>query len=411
MTLQKQTWLSSLIWMLWSAQSVLAIDSRGAFELSDVCPPSFEKVADGTCALRSLYQFYNSPSGFGGLKVPLPEHRGGYTPEQIALGRLLFFDPLLSGNKDLSCAHCHHPELGFADGLRQSRGHGAKGVGLERRGGKVLPRSAPTLWNAGFMTSLFWDGRAESLESQAEGPLYSPDEMANTPVQLEASINGNVSYTALFAQAFPKLNDNRVTHVYVARALAAFQASLVSLNSRYDRYAHGDQNALTEQEKVGHTVFRSFVTRCSQCHTPPLFTNQQLAVTGAPDLPGDPFDPGAGLQNQALPLRGAFKVPTLRNIATTPPYMHSGAFDNLVEVVTFYNDARGHAVPKGENLVLHWHLVDPDLSADDADALIAFLGALTDETNKPIVPDTVPSGLPVARSSAGTLANTVTGGQ
>lgn len=352
------------------------------FSLSNHCPPSFEKLANGTCKFRSLYEFYNSPSGFGGLKTRLPEHQGNYTAEKIDLGRYLFFDPILSGDGTQSCASCHQPDKGFSDGLAQSTG----------ARGKKLERSAPSLWNVGFLKSLFWDGRAGTLEEQALGPLFNAEEMANSEQGLERSLNDIEAYRSLFSEAFPGIQ--RISVTEVAKALAAFQSSLVSFNSRYDRYAHGDESALTPQEQQGHTVFRSFVTRCSQCHTPPLFTNQQLAVTGAPELEGKTFDPGAEKVLGHAQYRGAFKVPTLRNVHLTAPYMHSGGLEDLQSVIGFYNEERGHAV-KGEKLQLHWHIVNPRLSREEEKALIAFMHALHDEGSKPEIPAVLPSGLPV----------------
>jgi len=364
------------------------------FKLSQQCPPSFEKLSDGTCELRSLYEFYNSPPGFGGLRIPLPEHQGGYTPQQIDLGRYLFFDPVLSGDSSQSCASCHQPGRSFSDGL-------ARSIGAE---GRELERAAPSLWNVGFLQSLFWDGRAKTLEEQVKGPLFSAHEMNNTREKLESTLNSIEAYSLMFSEAFPGKTDITVSEV--TQALSAFQSSLISLNSRYDRYAHGDESALTEQEQVGHTVFRSFAARCSQCHTPPLFTNQQLAVTAAPEPKGKEFDVGAEKVLGIAQMRGAFKVPSLRNINLTAPYMHSGAFKDLQSVISFYNDERGHAV-KGQDLQLHWHLVNPKLSKADEQALLAFLLTLDDETNKPKVPVAVPSALSVLQASPNYTAHNI----
>jgi cytochrome c peroxidase len=356
------------------------------FALSARCPPSFEKTAAGTCELRDRYQFYDSLQGrgVGGTRTSLPPHRGGFTPQQIDLGRYLFFDPLLSGDGTLSCASCHRPDRGLADGRPRS-------IGIH---GQDAGRAAPTLWNTAFLTRYFWDARATSLEAQAQGPLYSPREMGNDPARLLASLNGNASYRRLFAAAFPGGTASRkIAAGEVYTALAAFQSSLVSLNSRYDRYAHGYHAALNEREIAGLNVFRSFVARCAECHTPPLFTNQQVAVIGAPEPPGREFDPGAETTFHTAKLRGGFKVPTLRNIATTAPYMHSGAFTDLRDAVEFYNKGRGHAVPQGTTLQLHWHIADPQLTDAEIDRLVDFLQTLTDETFMPAIPSRVPSGL------------------
>lgn len=374
---------------------------EAGFVLARNCPPSFALDDDGRCRFVSVYQMYDAPDGFGGLRVPLPSIRDGFTPAQIDLGRYLFFDPVLSRDHDLSCAHCHHPEHGFADGLGRSVGHGGSGVGPERRGGERLARNSPSLWNVGFMEPLFWDGRAGTLEAQAEGPLFAPEEMANTPEALLATLNAIPAYRALFAQAFGPASGESVDLARVTRALTAFQASLVSFNSRYDRYAHGDEDALNAQEQRGHALFRSFVIRCSQCHTPPLFSNRQLAVIGAPDADGAAFDPGAGEFSADPAHRGAFRVPSLRNIALTAPYMHAGVFRDLGEVVDFYNDRRGHAVPADQHLHIHWHipLHAPTLSAQEVDDLVAFLHALTDTSMTPPIPARVPSGLAVPRGA------------
>ena len=353
--------------------------------LSDHCPPSFAKTEAGVCELQNLYQFYDSlqNQGVGGTRTSLPEHRDGFSPEQIDLGRYLFFDPALSGDGSLSCASCHHPAMGFSDGRGRS-------VGIT---GEEVKRSSPTLWNVAFLKHLFWDARSDSLEDQAQGPLYSAEEMGNTPVQLLATLNGSEDYRRLFRQAYPAGQLDEISLGQVYRALAAFQTSLISLNSRYDRYAHGDHSALTQPEIEGMNVFRSFVARCAECHTPPLFTNQQVAVIGAPEPEGLPLDIGAEATWDAPKMKGGFKVPTLRNIEKTAPYMHSGRFGTLRETVAFYTGGRGHAVPEGVDMHLHWHIWDPNLTDEEVDRVVDFLKALTDETFTPPIPGVVPSGM------------------
>ncbi len=353
--------------------------------LSQHCPPGFEDTGAEGCKLRNLYQFYDSlqDRGVGGTQTALPEHRDGFSPEQIDLGRYLFFDPALSGDGSHSCASCHHPALGFSDGRDRS-------IGVA---GHKVQRSSPTLWNVAFLDRLFWDVRAGSLEEQAQGPLYSPEEMGNTPQQLLATLNGNESYRRLFRQAYPRGELDEIGLGQVYRALAAFQTSLISLNSRYDRYAHGYHAALNEREVQGMNVFRSFVARCAECHTPPLFTNQQVAVIGSPEPEGLPLDIGAEATWDAPRMKGGFKVPTLRNIEKTAPYMHSGRFETLRETVAFYTQGRGHAVPEGVDMHLHWHIWDPKLTDGELDLLVDFLMTLTDETFAPPIPEVVPSGL------------------
>ncbi len=367
--------------------------------LNPRCPPGFEKTAGGVCELRTLYQFYDSLGnrGVGGTRTSLPPHRDGFTPQQIDLGRYLFFDPLLSGDGTLSCASCHRPGKGMADGRPRS-------IGIH---GEDAGRAAPTLWNVAFLQRFFWDARANSLEAQAAGPLYSPREMGNDPARLVASLNRNATYRRLFREAFPREAAGPVTERQVHAALAAFQTSLVSLNSRYDRYVHGYAAALSTREIEGLNVFRSFVARCSECHTPPLFTNQQIAVIGAPEPRGRPFDVGAETTFGSPKLKGGFKVPTLRNVARTAPYMHSGAFTQLRDAVEFYNKGRGHAVPKDMRLYLHWHITEPHLTAVEIDRVVDFLGALTDEAFTPVTPARVPSGLTPIDHSNRTAAASV----
>lgn len=178
-------------------------------------------------------------------------------------------------------------------------------------------------------------------------------------------------------------------------ALTAFEASLISLNSRYDHYAHGSARALNADEIAGLNVFRSFVARCAECHTPPLFTNQQIAVIGTPEPEGLARDVGAAKPFEDETMRGGFRVPSLRNIELTAPYMHSGRFPTLEEAAAFYTKGRGHAVPKGEDLKIHWHIWEPDLTDQEVQQIAAFLRTLTDESFKPDVPARVPSGLPI----------------
>jgi cytochrome c peroxidase len=366
------------------------------------CPPSYDRGAEGVCRLVTLYDMYTAPQGFGGLRVPLPRARDGFRPQVIDLGRLLFFDPILSRDHDTACANCHVPALGFTDGRGRAAGRGAHGQGAGRAGGVVLSRGVPTLWNIGFIHSLQWDGQVGSLEEQARIPLLAVNEMANTEAQIETDLNANALYKQLFAQAFSRPTQPAIRLSEVVVALTAFEASLVSVNSRYDRYAHGDPTALSHQEMQGLALFDGFVARCSQCHTPPLFTNGELAVIGAPEPHGVAFDHGAAATTHESAQNGAFRVPTLRNIAVTAPYMHSGVFQTLDEVVAFYNTRSGGIVPAEEHLQLHWniHAQGLGLSPAEVQALCAFLRTLTDESLMPKIPQAVPSGLPTIRPPA-----------
>lgn len=296
--------------------------------------------------------------------------------EKIALGRLLFFDPVLAENNDIACATCHHPDLGFSDGQPVATGPN----------GATLTRNTPTLWNVGYAQNLFWDGRLDSLEAQAEFPLTHPDEMGVQNLSaLADELRDIPAYVTLFDAAFGG-GASAVTPENVTTALAAFQRTLVSNDAPFDRYAAGEFEALTPQQRRGLALFRSGATRCFECHSAPTFASDTFRVIGVPD-----DDPGrAGVTADGLP--GAFKVPTLRNIALTAPYMHNGSMATLEEVVDFYEQGGGLA-HGNENVDVFVNGFD--LTPQEQEDLIAFLYALTDESGLPEIPASVPSGLPV----------------
>jgi parallel beta-helix repeat protein len=289
---------------------------------------------------------------------------------KVELGYLLFFDPVLSENNDISCASCHHPDLGFGDG--RVMGVGPAGTGLAR--------NVPALWNVAYARNLFWDGRLQSLEAQAELPLTHPDEMGvRDTAALVAELAAIPEYTGLFEGAFA----DGVSLENVERALAAFQRSLISDDSPFDRYAAGDFDALSSQQRRGLALFRSGATRCFECHTAPTFASDTFRIIGV-----ESDDPGrAGVSEDGEP--GAFKVPTLRNIGLTAPYMHNGSLATLEEVVDFY--ARGGGEGENQDIFVNGF----DLSEREKADLVAFLFALTDESGLPEIPAAVPSGLPV----------------
>jgi cytochrome c peroxidase len=308
-----------------------------------------------------------------GLDLPFPPLRGE-TPEprRIELGRLLFFDPVLSRDGSLSCAHCHRPERAFTDGLPTARGLGR------------VARNTPTLYNVGFKERLFWDRRAASLEEQVLGPLLSADEMGADPDALIARLRGIPEYRSRFSAAYR----DGVTLANVTRALASFERTLVSRDSRYDRYARGQRDALSAAERRGLTLFRSLNTRCFECHRLPTFDAPLAMGIGVPS-----DDDGVGAQSGVPEQRGLFGVPTLRNVALTAPYMHDGSFASLEEVIDFYRKGGGlgHGVPP-ERVADD---VRPfEISDAEAADLATFLRTLCDESARPETPGRVPSGLP-----------------
>ncbi len=315
------------------------------------------------------------------------------TPEKVLLGELLFFDPILSTNDDISCATCHHPDFGFSDGRATGMGAGGSGIGINRVDGMELTRNVPSLYEVGYAPALFWDGRAATLEEQVQTPLTEALEMHSTADEAIGEIAAIESYREIFEGAFPD-EENPVTYDNLTRALAAYQRSLVAHDTPFDRYMAGDNGALTASQKRGFALFRSGATGCYHCHAAPLFTNNEYAVTGVLGADGQ-LDEDEGrfavTNNEAD--RYAFRTPSLRNIGWTAPYMHNGSLNTLEEVVAFY--AQGGGAGMGVEVPNQSRFVNPfDLSEQETQDLVNFLYSLTEST-PPTVPERVPSGLPV----------------
>ncbi|HEX4947887.1 MAG TPA: parallel beta-helix domain-containing protein [Blastocatellia bacterium] len=313
---------------------------------------------------------------------------------RVELGRLLFFDPLLSGANDVSCATCHHPDLGFSDGRRLSMGKGGKGLGAERIGGDVIRRGAPTVWNATFNHKQFWDGRADTLEDQAKGPITNEHEMNEKEEDLLKELKGIPEYVQKFDAVFNTKDGAGVTFDNVAKAIATFERTLTANNSPFDKFVAGDHGALTAAQKRGFNLFRSDKTRCFECHGMPTFANRDFKIIGVPELEGQAKDFGRFDVTNGEGNKFAFKVPTLRNVVLNAPYMHNGRFATLDEVIDFYaaggGPGVGNPVPHLDDKMRAYNITKEE-KAD----LIAFLLSLTDESNLPAFPDKVPSGLQV----------------
>ncbi len=302
--------------------------------------------------------------------------------DQAALGRLLFYDPVLSVNNDRACSTCHHPDLGFSDGLPVAAGSH----------GEELRRNTPTLWNVAFASSLFLDGRADSLEDQMLTPLTSEDEMGADIGEMLEELRAIPEYEALFNAAF----EDGITVGNVQSAIAAFERTLLTQNSAFDRFAAGDENALTPSQRRGFDVFRSAQTRCFECHAWPTFTHDTFHVLGVPDRDPDNPDLGQSETVNAPDATRAFRTPGLRNVALTAPYMHNGAFDSLEQVIDFYAQGGGPAF--GVDVIVDEKVAGFDLTTQQTDDLVQFLLALTYEPPDLIaIPESVPSGLPVAQ--------------
>jgi cytochrome c peroxidase len=254
------------------------------------------------------------------------------TPAKVALGRRLFLETRLSGDGTLSCASCHDIE-------RKAGGDGrATAVGIA---GQVGPRNVPTVWNAAFQSVLFWDGRARSLEEQATGPILNPIEMGlPSAAEAERRIGADGTYRAAFAAAF---GDGAVTFERIAKAIAAYERTLVTPDAPYDRYVRGDAGALTQAQLRGMALFESL--GCVTCHAGPAFSDASLLGTGMAMrfFPANAnrfeakygllADGGAIATTGKSGTRGLWRVPSLRNVALTGPYFHNGKVEDLAEAV------------------------------------------------------------------------------
>lgn len=306
---------------------------------------------------REAYSAGKKKSPFEPLpkSAPAPDHNPT-TPEKVALGKQLFFDPRLSGNNKMSCATCHLAERAFGDGLARGQGHE----------GRELSRNTPTLLNVAFMPKLFWDGRAQSLEEQALGPIQSPEEMNQDLDALEAELNVIPGYV----EQFTKIFKTKVNREGIAKALAAFERTLVTEPSPLDRYLAGDKGALSDAAKRGMDLFIGDAG-CVRCHKGPLLSD------------GEFYRLGLGLQDEGLAHvtqrkedKGKFRTPSLRNVAQTAPYMHDGSKATLVDVVTYYY--RGVPTTPPDRLPLDIQPLFGQSFSEISD-LVAFLESLSGE--------------------------------
>jgi cytochrome c peroxidase len=281
----------------------------------------------------------------------------------VALGRSLFFEPRLSRDGSLSCAGCHQPERAFTDGRPVARGvYGSAGR-----------RNVPTLVNRAYGTSHFLDGRARTLAELVLEPISNPAEMALPVDSAVARLAADPEYRRAFAEAFGE----EVSAAPLARALAAFVASIYSGDAPVDRYMAGDTLALTTEARLGRRLFRGRAG-CAACHTGPNHTDERFHNTGVGWLAGEaPADSGRfHVTGEAADI-GAFRTPTLREVARTGPYMHDGSLATLDEVVAFY-DAGGRPNPH-----LAREIRRLALSPAERRALVAYLEALTGTVRHP----------------------------
>jgi cytochrome c peroxidase len=301
-----------------------------------------------------LDQMSRLPGALG----PLPEVRAPadnpQTAAKIDLGSLLFHDKRLSRDQSISCATCHDPAKAFSDGRKTA-------VGI---GQKALPRRTPSLLNAAYNSSQFWDGRAGSLEDQASMPVFAAKEMGMDETTVLTRLQAVPEYRRRFRQVFAR----NVNFEDVKKSIAAFERTLVTPGSSFDRYMQGDKQALTGQQKRGLILFFGKAA-CSACHNGANFTDNKFHSLGL--LPGEraDADPGRYAVTHRLADRHAFKTPSLRNVTLQSAYMHNGSIATLPEVIDFYDQGGGN----GPRSKLIFQL---GLTPAEKQDLLAFLQAL-----------------------------------
>lgn len=309
--------------------------------------------------------------------APLPAAVPGH-PKQVELGRLLFFDPVLSASGTIACATCHQPQRGWTDGRPTAVGEGP------------LQRNTPTILNVAFNTggAMFWDNRAQGLEAQALHPLRARDEMRGSAHGERRAVDFAVQrvrqipeYQRRFREVFDAEKDVDATRV--AQALAAFERSLVTPETAFDRFMRGDRTALSAAQQRGMKAFTQ--AGCQHCHGGPMLSDFKLHVIGAP---GE---------------RQAFRTPTLRNLTHTAPYMHNGRLRTLDDVLVFYDllmDEVSETLEGGDDAAhppLDSLLKPINVNPDDFEDLKAFLESLSAERYDQGIPEKVPSGLQMGK--------------
>lgn len=286
--------------------------------------------------------------------IPIPEDNP-LTPEKIALGRQLFFDPVLSKNRSISCSSCHLPDHGFS-------GNTSVATGLDGRKGR---RNAPSLLNRAYGRSLFWDGRAATLEAQALQPIQNPAEMGASLNDVLERLRADAHYVKSFQIVFR----DEISATNIAKAIASFERTLLTGNSAVDRFRNGEVAALSDSARQGLWLFESRGL-CWKCHSGRNFTDEKFHNTGVA-WGKNPSDHGRFEADGNDEHRGSFKTPTLRNVAETGPYMHDGSMATLREVVEFYS--RGGTPNPNYDPIMR----PLNLSETDIESLVRFLESLT----------------------------------
>jgi cytochrome c peroxidase len=280
--------------------------------------------------------------------------------EKIELGKLLYFDKRLSKDGTIACFTCHDPTKGWAE-------HSPTSTGI---GGQVGGRNSPTVVNAAYATSQFWDGRMDTLEQQALGPMENPIEMGHKLPDLSKELNEIAGYKERFQKVF----ETDVTAEGIAKAIAAFERTVLSGNSPYDKFKAGDASALSDVQKRGMELFES--AGCDTCHAPPLFSNYRFYNAGV-GMDKEKPDEGRKDFTKKEEDLGKFRVVPLRDVAKTAPYFHDGSAATLEDAVALMAKG-GLENPNLSGMIKA--VADAKLSADDQKAIVEFLKALSGDT-------------------------------
>jgi len=327
------------------------------------------------------------------LQIPSEKFKN---PEVIELGKMLFYDPILSSNNERACASCHNPDKAFTDGKKKS-------IAFDFAG--TIQRNAPTLVNAVFAERYFYDLRADDLQSQVDHVVFDHKEFNTGYFEIFDKLRKSEEYLKLFKACYPEMKDEDLINGYTLRtSVAAFVASLYSFDAPFDQYMRGEQE-IDKEVIDGFNVFMG-KGQCGTCHFPPTFNGlvppnfqeSESEVLGVPmtnDTINPKIDPDIGRANgktlEAVDIyKHAFKTTTVRNAAITAPYMHNGVYETLEEVMDFYNKGGGHGL--GLDVPNQTLPTDPlELSDQEINNLVAFVESLTDTTGLTSVPDRLPA--------------------
>jgi len=328
-----------------------------------------EQTADEKIPAAAALSPWEAPAGLPKLPVPADNP---ITTEKVALGKLLFFDKRLSKDGTISCATCHIPKVGWAESTPVSTGIGEQ----------IGPVNAPSVINTAYPTTLFWDGRVASLEEQALGPIENPIEMGHKLEDLVPELNKIDGYKELFQKVFGE----DVTKDGIAKAIAAFERTVLSGNSAYDKYIAGDQSAMTADQIKGWELFQE--RNCVKCHVPPLFSNHKFYNAGVDYEPanleaGNKPHPGLADFSKNEKDAGKFRTPMLRDIVDTKPYTHSGKYETLDDIILVMLQGGIKNAGRSRILAANVALFEDDPNKEETVKNIkAFLGALSGDYPK-----------------------------